>query len=490
MHRSSLVPAALIAAALARPLLAQVETGTPSPTPTALREVVVDSAIPRSIRREPEALAAAPPQVIVGSRWRVLVAFAPTVPAFASTARVGELLAACQRELPVGTSGVEFAAQHDPWAEFDSVTTVQPLVVISISKISGPGAVCGEHIVDQAAAAARGIEFLPSAYVADQNPVGAVLRLGGKRIDPMYLGRARVLRIANAVLGRDSSSQLRLYVPLQDLQPDFIGRFPAAELRIVNAARRLEDTVVIPESVLRQVWTQSLPWRIDRLARTAIEDAPLTIPAPNDAIVAKSIASLHGGNRIDAAREAQAGMASPSKETQRYSRVVVGTTLFARGDTLAAKVVLGQAIEADHCLASAAEANALVRAALQPLRSPGDCAMRSASRVFSRGLLFPGLGQSTTGRRGRAIGVGTVALLALSGVAALKSRQDYSSYQAAMTTEDASALFDTARNYRRIATSLVFGGVAVWVGSAAEAGWLQLRHNASVRAVSTYGAQR
>lgn len=388
------------------------------------------------------------------------MSFAPAVPIFASSARVADLLSRCSAQLPNGTSTGEFAAQHNPWATYDSVTADRPLVVFSIVKNGGPRAACGESAVDEPAIVARGLEFLPAAYVAEQSPTDASFGLGSRDIAPAYVDRVPVLRVVNGKMESDSSAQLRLYIPLNDLRPDSAGRFAPGQVRIQTTAIWV-DTVTIPENVLRQVWLQSLPWR---LARAGIQDS--------------------------GARAAVATMSARDARVRRDSRVRVATALWTARDTVGSAVVAGQVIEPYPCLASSPSANATIREAMDRVRTSAMCTTRSPVGVFARGMTFPGMGQTSIGGHGRAIAFSTVAFFAASGLAALKSRQDYSSYQGATTTPDASRLFDSASNYRSIATALTFTGIGVWVASAAEAAWKQVRHNASVRSVSAYGAQR
>lgn len=458
----------------------------PPVSPAVLRQIARDPLILSSIERDLGPLTAAPPQVIVSPRWRVLVAFAPTIPVFASDGRFGRALGACRNELPPSTDLGTFASTHSPWAAFDSATAGQALVVLSIAPNGGPGAGCGDTLVDQTIAVARGLEFLSPAYFADRNPASATVRLGETQLRPAYAGRARALRVRSGIVNRDSTQQLRLYVPLEDFAPDSSGRFEPAQLRIVSSGIR-RDTLEIPERVMRQVWLQALPWRIARLDPSRAGSSPLTIPVPDDTAVAVSIAALRAGNRSESARTAQVGMASQRAETRRYARVVVGTTLWAAGDSLAAAVVMGQAVEADPCLASSPRANSLVRSAVSRVRPADHCVVRSPVGVFARGLTFPGGGQATSGRRARNVALATVGLFAASSLAALRSRQVYSTYQSAATTSDVGNLYDQASNYRTMATGLAVTGVAVWVGSAIEAALRQSRRNSSARALSTYG---
>lgn len=458
----------------------------PAATPAPLRQVARDSLILSSIERDVGPLAAAPPQVVVSPRWRVLVAFAPTIPVFASDARFGHALSGCRGELPPNTEPGAFAAAHSPWAAFDSATAAQPLVVLSIAPNGGPGAACGDTLVDQTIAVARGLEFLSPAYFADRNPASASLRLGETQLRPAYAGRARTLRVRSGIVNRDSTQQLRLYVPLEDFAPDSSGRFEPAQLRIISSGTR-RDTLVIPERVLRQVWLQALPWRIARLDASQAGSSQLTIPVPDDSAVSVSAAALRAGNRTESARAAQVGMASNRADTRRYARVVVGTTLWAAGDSLAAAVVMGQAVEADPCLASSPRANSLVRSAVSRVRPADHCVVRAPVGVFARGLTFPGGGQATSGRRARNVALATAGLFAASSLTALRSRQVYSRYQSATTTSTAGNLYDQASNYRAMATGLAVTGVAVWVGSAIEAAVRQSRRNSSARALSTYG---
>ena len=119
--------------------MAQKAADRPSATPIALRQLDRDTLIPQSMARDLGPLIAAPPQVIVTPRWRVTVAFAPTVPLFASTARFAEAISGCLSELPASTEPSAFAASNSPWATFDSAAAAVPLVLISISPNAGPG---------------------------------------------------------------------------------------------------------------------------------------------------------------------------------------------------------------------------------------------------------------------------------------------------------------------------------------------------------------
>jgi hypothetical protein len=477
---------------LATIALARVSAGQdidrPTQNPTPLRQVPRDPLISSAIERDVAPLAAAPPQVIIAPRWRIMVAFAPTVTIFASDSRVGQVITGCRSELPPGSMPLEYAATNSPWAAFDSATASRPLVVFSIAPNGGPGATCGDTLVELPHAVARAIEFRRPGYIPDQNPATAHVRFGETRLQPAFVGRAPVLRISSGNPLRDTTQQLRLYVPLDDLRPDSTGSFPPTELRIGTSGIR-QDTIEIPERVLRQIWAQSLPWRIDRL-RSRPGITPLTLPPPADPAIQPSTDALRSGNTVDAAVLAQVGMSSRQPETRRYSRALIGSLLLAGADTLGSAVVMRQALEADPCLASSEQANPRVRAAVVRLRPTGTCVVRSSSGVLARGLVFPGMGQASTGRRSRAIAIGTAAIFGMSGLAAMKSRQEYSSYRAATTPNAAADFYDSASNFRMIATSFAMTGVTVWVGSAMEAALKQRRNNASISQVSTYGGAR
>jgi hypothetical protein len=459
MHRSCIALATVVACAATRPASSQQTVDRVS-SPVAFRAVARDSLISGSIRGDLAAIAATPAPVIVGSRWRVLVSFAPVVPLFASSARVADLLGRCSAQFPEETSPGEFAAQHDPWAAYDSVTADRPLVVFSIVKNGGPGAACGEKIVDEPAIVARGLEFLPSAYVAEQSPTDASFGLGTRHIAPAYVDRVPVLRVVNGKMERDSSAQLRLYVPLDDLRPDSAGRFAPGQVRIQTTAIWV-DTVTIPENVLRQVWLQSLPWR---LARAGIQDS--------------------------GARAAVATMSARDARVRRDSRVRVATALWTARDTVGSAVVAAQLLEADPCLASSPVAGAAIKMAMDRVRPSAMCTTRSPVSVLARGISFPGMGQRAIGGHGRAVGIATAVALVASGAAALKSRQAYSKYKAATTTTDAGALFNSATNSRSMAQAFGVTGATLWGSSAIYATWKQWRRNKSIEAVSSYGGAR
>jgi hypothetical protein len=481
--RTTILPA--IAGAF---LSARAGAQSGSDFPAALRPVPRDPSIQQSIERDVTALAAAPPHVIIASRWRVLVAFGPAVPVFSSNKRFADAIDVCRAELPASLDPTAFAAVHNPWAAFDSATVNRPLMVISVSRNGGPGAQCGDVLVDQAVAVARGLEFLEPGYVSEQNPLKATLRIGGARPDPTYAGRTRALRVRGGIAGTDTSHQLRLYFPLDEIRPSASGEFEAAELRITSVTNRDYD-VAIPARVLLQVWMQSLPWRIDRAATTAVATEPWSLGTPGTALPDVD-AALKSGDRIEAARRALPALASRDAQARRFAHVLVGMTLKGAGDTTAAAAVFRNVLATDPCLGSSSLAAPGLREALTKLRPPASCVTRSAVGVFARGLAFPGLGQSTMGRRGRTAAIATAAILGASGLAALKSRQDYSAYRAATTTESAALLFDSAENYRTIATGIAFTGATLWLGSAIEAAWRQGRNNASVRSVENYGGRR
>jgi hypothetical protein len=428
-----------------------------------LRQVERDARIAPATERDLAPLTAAPPQVIIDPRWRILFAFAPTIPVFASDSRFGQAALGCGRELPAGTDPARFAATNSPWAAFDSATAGRALVVVSIAPNGGRGAACGDTVVETSVAVARGLEFIAPIYVRDNNPASAGIRVGNTRMKPAFYGQTRVLRVRGGVIGRDSTQQLRLYIPLDDFRPDVNGRFPEVELTVGSSGFRA-DTFAIPERVLRQVWAQSLPWRIDRVD-----------PAIHER---------------ENARVAIAGMASRDPEARRASRVLVGTTLWRGGDTLASAVVFGQVLEADPCLAISPQADPTIRDAVSRLRTDASCVPRSSSGVLARGLIFPGFGQTSSGRRGRTVGIATIALFGLSTAAALKSRQAYSDYQSATTPGAAGDFYDSASNFRGVATSLALTGIVLWGGSALEAAWKQARNNKNLREVSTYGGSR
>jgi hypothetical protein len=477
--RSSRILAALFAAlAVARGSFAQRPAAS-----SLLKPVDRDSVLVRLADDSWGSARQPAPHVLIVPRWRILTSFEPAMPGVSSDIAFANALAPCGAELPRGMDRLDFALFHKPWAAHDSLARGRPLVVFSIAPRGGLGEPCGDRVIDQPVAAARGLEFVFAGSTTAFNPESVTLTLGGRVVPPVLAGRAPVVWVRDGDDVGTPTRQVRLYVLLDDLVPDQLGRFDAAFDVLTAAGAR--DRIVIPDSVMHHVWRQALQWRLDRVRGQIDAAAAFRLLAPRDSIARGAEKLLEAGDLIGAAQAMSLHLSSTSTGMRRFARSVVGTTLWLGGDTIGARVTLGPAVREEPCLAVSSQANRSLHDAVDRLRPTVSCNPASPLSTMKRGLLFPGGGQRALGRENR-VAIVTTGLFATAVGLSLVSRYQYHKYQGAGSTVSALALYDDARNTRRVAAKVALAGGGLWLGAAIESAWAQSRANRQLKWISDY----
>lgn len=283
---------------------------------------------------------------------------------------------------------------------------------------------------------------------------------------------------------------MRLYVRLEDLQPMPDGRLPRVRLQMPTRDLGVSHELSIPDSVIRSAWQQAMAYRVFAAGKRAEVPMRLALPMPHNAALKKAHELNAAGELIAAAAAAEQQLWTARGRDGLFARVVVAQALASHGDSIAARVLLAEALRGEPCLGLDKGVDAGFRAAIAPLRPNARCEAMSPARVVVSGLAAPGNGQRIE-RRVFPEMLFLAATLASAGTSVaqwLGSRSDYSSYKTASTTPDALRFYQSASDRQLSARRWAATAAIVWICGSIEAGIAEWRHGRRLRDIRRYGA--
>jgi hypothetical protein len=245
----------------------------------------------------------------------------------------------------------------------------------------------------------------------------------------------------------------------------------------------------LPTAVVRQLWDDFLPWRLERLA----EGAPLApappLPAPADTALRTAWQRYGEGEFRSAALLTQERLrASPlTRDDSLAAGVQLAYALLALHDTADAGPTIRTVMSDNPCLTLASSAPPVYQERFDRVRPRARCEV-AVGRTIANGLLFPGYGQLSRGRSfGLAFSAGSAITLTFAAIRYTSSRSAYDSYKDSPNTQAAVALYHKASRARRDARNAAVAGIGIWLLGALEAGINEMHHGADVRRVRPYG---
>ena len=489
--RRTLARAAVLVLTGTQALAQTPATATVSQVPAGFPAVEPDSAL-ATLSRDSLSLLSNP-QVLHTGRWRIMLSFSEWLVRADVSGFVDRAMKACTVPLSITQEDRQRALHANPWAEFDQAVAERPMMVLSILPVRAGEASCADSLENAPHLAARGLQFLDStSYSVANDPAEVELLVDGRPASLALVAQAAVLSV-NRGATQDRARQLRAFASLPLLAPDSTGRLPRVHLRVGSAAAAVVDTVELPDEMLRRAWRQTIPWQVERGRQAdAATTFMLSLPAPMDPALREANVAWQNARTADAAAIARWRLGAPAIEDRRFAQVVVGSMLASAGNMSASSIVLGDALREAPCLSLDARVDAGFRRTLDAIRPPARCVAENPMKILVRGLVAPGVGQFSSGRRQW----GTVAVAAAGaafGYAAfseMQTRSSYTSYQGAQSSDDAIYHYRNASNAQAAARAAVSTGVAVWLFSAVEAAVAEHFHGLRLARVIDYGVAR
>lgn len=403
---------------------------------------------------------------------------------------VASRLGECRDFVPAA----EIAAGAGPWQSFDSAAGSAPLIMIQIMPAMRRGRPsCQGTAPPPAALAIRGVALLERPAGAEyQYPTRAAVRIGGRAIAPVLYGRVPVKVLSppsGAETRRDTIPQLRLYIPATELRPDSLGRLPTVSVRVWEGDGRGAVDIALPTAVVRQLWDDFLPWRLERLGdRTPGTRAP-PLPAPADTALRTAWRRYGEGEFQSAAllTEQRLRTSPLTRDDSLAARVQLAYALLALRDTADAGPAIRTAMNDNPCLTLAPSAPPGYEERFDRARPRARCDV-AVGRTIANGLIFPGYGQLSRGRPfGIVFSAGSAITLTYAAIRYASSRSKYDSYESNPNTQAAVDLYHEASRARTDARNAALAGIGIWLLGALEAGINEMHHGAEVRRVRSYG---
>lgn len=446
--------------------------------------------------REANVSRAREPLAVRSPRFELLIAS----PLANERARRGGAIAGpidrCAARFGLNARQIETLKTLDAWAAFDSAAN-GPYVTITVLPVEAKRVKCDDNALEREALIRTGLRFGLDEIVNPNSDVAFVeVHQGGRELPIALAGRALVTKVApQGYAGSDGSSMVRLYIAYDDIAPvpgpDTVG----LEVRIWNESYAEPHAVIIPPSVLDELWHEALVWRARRAADESRAVTPLAgeFPQPADAALREAHAAYVAA-RVPAALD----LALVRLEGERLSRddalsarVHVGAGFLALGDWPAARAAFGAALDADPCLRFADNVAAPIRALVDSLRPPIRCTPMTTREVL-RTALRPGRAQRvhepTRVDAADAYRNLTIGLAAASVASHILARSLHASYDDDL--ENPARAYRVADERRQIGNALGLLTYAAWATAALHAVAVERAYARRLTEVGSYGAAR
>jgi hypothetical protein len=462
---------------------------TPQPTAPVRRWDPADSALSRP-GGWPRWIGA--PLVFMTPRY-VVLATTPISARWITTHESGAALGVdCRDILPDG--GLASVAR--PWAAFDSTLGDAPLIMLQIMPALRRGRPsCQGNRPPAPALALRGVALQERAGGDEyQYPRHARVTVDDRIVEPVIYGRVPVEVLptkASRGAAADDLSQLRLYLDPYEIAPDSAGRMPRVTVRVWSDDSTSAVDFAVPSDIVHQLWFDLLPYRLESYAAVSGEIQRAPLPAPSDSALRLAWQSYAEGDPQQAAllTAARYHAAPLTRDDSLQSGVQLALSLLALHDTLDATPFIRAVVHDNPCLTLAASAPADYATRFDRLRPRSRCDV-AVGRTIVKSIVFPGLGQITTGRpHGWIFTAGSSVAFTFAIKKYLSSQSSYDAYQSNSNSAVAVVLYRRASRQRRNARNAALVGAGIWLLGAVEAGISEMHHGSEVGRVRDYGLQ-
>ncbi len=445
--------------------------------------------------------------------WDFLMATPRAMDAMDSSRIIDTTLANCGRPLNISAEDSAHVATIRPWAQFDSLVSDRPVVVISIMPVLRNFTECGFKNFGRPAMIRRGVRFVTEfSYDPARDPVSAVVVSRLRIANAVMLARAPVIVVARGGIPGQSTDQLRLYIPYDAIAPTATGDMPQVELLIWTKAGGEPDHIPLPNNILRAVWWDFLRWRAARLASrddamsaapASTRPNPIRVPTPSDAGLRTALARQADGRFGEAAAITLERLADEhhlSTNDRRIALMSMARGFQAEDDPSSAALVASELTAMDPCALSGSATSARgiagdrgdgsansVGVLLDHTRPAARCTAFAPGTAFLRGLIIPGGGQYVAWSHLFGISAGALTVAGIFTAVGFEASaiQRYAHYQ---TTLDGTAepYFQSAVDQQTVARTLAISCGVFWLATAIEAEVQERVHASRLAAVHEF----
>lgn len=443
--------------------------------------------------------------------WDFLMGTPRAMDAMDSSRIIDTTLANCRRPLNISSADSATFSASKPWAPFDSAAEDRPVVVISIMPVLRNFTECGFKNLGRPAMIRRGMRFVTDfAYDPSRDPTSAVVLSRLRVVKATMLASAPVMVMSKSGIPKESTSQLRLYIPYDAIAPTQTGDMPAVELLIWTKAGGPPVHIPLPGNILHTVWWEYLRWRSARLAShdeatMATDPAKrrviVKVPTPSDTGLKHALRLEGQGRDADATGLILERLTDEklSVNDRRIALMNLSSTFQADDDVPSGAMVASELTAMDPCALSGSDlpgGAALQNEAYTGLRNTGAmldhtragvrCFAYKPGATFLRGLI-PGYGQYTTWSH--IVGLSTGALTATFAVTSyaflINANSWYSRYQNEKSGI-APRYYAHAVSQRNNASAMAIATGVLWLGTAIEAEWQERVHASRLAAIHEF----
>lgn len=381
---------------------------------------------------------------------------------------------------------------QSPFASYDSAAASVPTIAITfvVARLAAAG--CGDSGDNVRALLADGVMHQSAGNDHPRRGVTLVeVRKDGAPVIPLLTAR-RFATVVTADGVIEGSAIVRVYLPLSTVAPDARGRLPVV---VLHAAEKLYESpraITVPDSVVRELWTEQFAWRTARLVVAGRNASVVSLPTPHDPRLLQSRELYRRGRFSEASLVAVTHLATNPAIGARdrvSAQVQLGLTFSSGGEELVASYFLSGAMLSHPCLQFAGDAAIAHRQLLDRNRPEGVCDKRSM-RTLALVSLVPGGAQWTDPRRSKVRGgfvFGVSAILLASGVTHRVAAADLHERYLKEAVEPQS-LYARAESHREIADQRLTLFTAVWVAQWAWNMGHEFLLRRRIRLESNYGA--
>lgn len=447
------------------------------------------------------------PIVLESSAAHVVIIDPVSAPSVADDKLMERLVDGCRRRVPIESADsarlVNTSASYGLLASPDDAWTI---VIASIPHFVRPLA-CGAADLQRAIAAARGVSFThDSTRQSLHIPIRVAVVRDGAPLPGQRLGGGPTLRVTPFGVRADPDGYARVAFDIAMIAPSARGLPTDLKLAFGNVDGGVDTSETFSPALLRELWDRAMPTRFRRAhSQAQLNDAtPISLPVPRDPALAEAHRLHTVGDHLASAEAALARFrlaadARLDRDDILSSRLQLGFTALAMGDSSVAIVNFEQAKIAEPCVRLAEGAPEEVRQMLDRVAYPRRaCALSSFPQAMLRGLLLPGFGHRRS-ERSRLIGaawtlaIGGVLLLALQHDA--RATEQYDAYLAVDPgrSDQAAGAARAVRLYERAELTRVAAGrlmqlsALAWGAAAVDGVLSERRFRARLEAVGHYG---
>lgn len=405
-----------------------------------------------------------PGVLIQSGRTDVVISTPPHRDAVREASRLSALIEGCRRRLDVTPADSASFVNAEPPA-LSLGFRAQDVLIFSVLPHQGSAVDCGDEQTQLTIAAMRGLRVTTdTSYVPDRDLQQVIIRRGTTVVPAGFERRETLRRLVPGGLRDPRTGWIVLAFDAAHFAPGPSGVTERITIEVRSAAGGIPEVFELPWSAIRRAWERSI------VARTTPDLNALLFEPGN-------------------ARERLA------------ARARTGSALSTRGDSVAARIVLGALLSTEPCFTFAPATDARTQRLVEAMR-PTDarCTAQRNVVTLARAALLPGFGRpgSADGRLRRAA---LTAAIATSGLMAMhQSRVANERYQAYLSLQYVGVftanppaydiVYGHVEDSRLLANRLGAAAVALWGAQVMHALWLERRYAGHLAAVRGFDASR